>query len=107
MSSLVEKTTSTGVVTEFPAEERARSVSQKTQCSSMLALPSGYAANEVEKRMLVFLVAWPPVGGFAESRPASRRVVAVRRTTGTHPRVLTVVNRGLVPFLPFRRPLFV
>ena len=39
-------------------------MSKKTLCFSLLALPSGYAANEVEKRMLVFLVAWPPVGGF-------------------------------------------
>ena len=31
----------------------------------MLALPSGYAANEVEKQMLVFLVALPPVGGLS------------------------------------------
>ena len=82
MLSRVEKTTSTVVSTEFPAVERARSVSQMTQCSSKFALPSGYAANEVKKRMLMVLVAFPPVGGLAESRPASQRVVAVRHTTG-------------------------
>ena len=59
----MEKTTSTGVGSVFPAEERARSVSKKTLCFSLMALPSGYAVDEVEKRVLVSLVAWPPVGG--------------------------------------------
>ena len=57
-------------------------VREMTQCPSGFALPSGYAAIEVERLMLMVLVAFPPVGGLAESRPTSRRVVAVRRTTG-------------------------
>ena len=57
-------------------------VREMTQCPSGFALPSGYAAIEVERLMLKVLVAFPPVGGLAESRPTSRRVVAVRRTTG-------------------------
>ena len=82
MSSRLVKTTFTGVGSEIPAVDHARSVSEMTQCPSGFALPSSYAAIEVKRRVLKVLVAFPPVWGLAESRPTSRRVVAVRRTTG-------------------------
>ena len=70
----MKKTTSVVVGSEFPAEERVRSVSKKKQCFSLLALPSGYAADEVEKLMLVSSSLGPRLEAVTESRPASRCV---------------------------------
>ena len=80
-------------------------VREMTQCPSGFALPSGYAAIEVERLMLMVLVAFPPVGGLAESRPTSRRVVAVWHTTGvdSDSSALVFVSREIRRLLRFPR----
>ena len=53
-----------GVGSESQQLDYARSVSNDDTVPLWVALSSDYAANEVERLVLVVLVAFPPVGGW-------------------------------------------